>query len=114
MIANSQVARSAAKTAIALPTMSIPSAAGTVATMPIPASGNEASTARSRSGSGVANHAHEAHVAGVVAQSLERLQELGLVGRRSGAQVHRTPVAQGEVDLGDGAARTGFGTMAAQ
>ena len=52
VIANSQLGRSAAKTAIALPTMSIPSAAGTVATIPIPASGNEASTARNRSGSG--------------------------------------------------------------
>ena len=97
MIANSQLARSAAKTAIALPTMSMPSSAGTVATSPIPASGNEASTARSALRVGLAHDAHEAHVPRFVAQALERLQELRLVGRRDGAQVHRTPVAQGEV-----------------
>ena len=100
MIANSQLARSLVKTAIALPTMSMPSAAGTVATIPIPASGNEASTARNALQVGLANHAHEAHVAGIRAQALERLQELGLVGRADGTHVHRTPVAQGDVEAG--------------
>ena len=111
VIANSQLARSAAKMAIALPTMSIPSAAGTVATSPIPASGNEASTARSALPVGLADDAHEAHVARFVAQALERLQELGLVGRREGAQVHRTPVAQGDVALGHARVRAGSGSM---
>ena len=109
VIANSQLAPSAAKTAIALPTMSIPSSAGTVATRPIPACGERGENGVQPLPVRLVDDAHEAHVTRFLAQPLEGLQELRLVGRRDGAHVHRAPVAQREVAGGDARDRVGPG-----
>ena len=82
VIANSQLARSLMKTAIAL--------ADDVDSVgrrdrrhdPDPGLGKRGEHRAQPLRVGLANHAHEAHVAGGVAQALERLQELGLVGQR--------------------------------
>ena len=89
MIANSQLARSASKTAIALPTMSMPVVRRNRRHEPDPGLGKRGEHGAQALPVGRADDAHEAHVARFVAQALEGLQELRLVGRRDGAQVHR-------------------------
>ena len=85
--------------------MSVPSSAGTVATIPLPPAGNEVERLTQALHVQLANVPHEAHVAGVLAHPLERLQKFLLIRGKNRAHANDTSITQDDLGFRDARVR---------